>query len=153
MMGKAELIAYCGIYCADCLGYTGVIADAAGAFATVLDRYQFERTAEHIFPKELHDYTRFREILTFMGGLRCSGRCRKAEGEAAPTGCAVRNCCIERDLFACYQCAEFETCGKLRDLHGDVHLDSCLRNMRAMRDKGLESWLIEGPRFCYWEEV
>jgi hypothetical protein len=49
MRGKAELVAYCGIYCGDCLGYTGVIADAAETFAAVLDRYQFERTAAWIF--------------------------------------------------------------------------------------------------------
>lgn len=26
------MLAYCGIYCGDCLGYTGVIADAAKDF-------------------------------------------------------------------------------------------------------------------------
>ncbi len=152
MTGRAELVAYCGLYCGDCLVYTGVIADAAEAFAEVLERYQFERTAVHIFPEELPDYGRFRENLAFMSGLRCSGRCRLAEGQAVPTTCAVRNCCIDKGLFACYECAEFEICAKLRELHGDLHYDASLRNMRAMRELGPEAWLAEGSRYCYWME-
>lgn len=150
--GEAALVAYCGIYCGDCLGYTGVIADGAEAFAQVLDRYQFQRTAEGIFPEELADYDRFREILTFMTDLRCSGRCRNAEGESVPAGCAVRDCCIEKGFYACYECDEFESCARLRSLHGKLHYDACLRNMRAMREKGLEAWLADGPRHCYWQE-
>ncbi len=151
MAGRAELVAYCGLYCGDCLGYTGVIADAAEAFAEVLERYQFERTATHIFPEELPDYGRFRENLAFMTGLCCSDRCRKAEGEAVPTGCAVRNCCIDRGLSACHECGEFERCAKLHELHGELHYEASLRNMRAMREKGLEAWLAEGSRCCYWQ--
>ena len=152
MGGKAELVAYCGIYCGDCLGYTGVIANAAETFAAVLDRHQFERTAAWIFPEQLGDYNRFREMLAFMGGLRCSGICRNREEDGGPSSCEVKNCCIERGLYACYECDQFETCAKLRALHGDLHLESCLKNMRAIRSKGLEAWLVEGPRHCYWQE-
>jgi hypothetical protein len=152
MTAKKELVAYCGIYCGDCLGYTGVSADAAEAFAAVLDRYQFERTAAWIFPEELAEFDRFRKELAFMTGLRCPGRCRRAAGEAVPEGCAVRTCCIERGIYACSECAEFETCAKLRDLHRPLHLNACLRNLRAMRGKGLDAWLAEGPRHCYWME-
>ena len=150
--GKAELVAYCGIYCGDCLGYTGVIADAAGAFAGVLDSYQFERTAAGIFAEELDDYGRFREILSFMSDLRCSGRCRKGEQDGGPAGCAVKNCCIDKGFYACYECDDFESCARLRDLHGVLHYDACMRNMKAMREVGLEAWLVDGPRYCYWME-
>ena len=150
--GRSDLVAYCGIYCGDCLGYTGVIADGAEAFAQVLDRHQFERTAAGIFPEELADYDRFRQILSFMADLRCPGRCRTGEGEVVPAGCAVRDCCIEKGFYACYECVEFETCAKLRKLHGELHYDACLRNMRAVREVGLEAWLADGPRYCYWQE-
>jgi hypothetical protein len=150
--GMAELVAYCGIYCGDCLGYTGVIADAANAFAGVLDGYQFERTAAGIFPEELEDYGRFREILSFMGDLRCSGRCRKGEQDGGPASCAVKNCCIDKGFYACFECDAFESCTRLRDLHGKLHFDACMRNMRAMREVGLEAWLADGPRYCYWME-
>lgn len=63
MTGKLELVAYCGLYCGDCLGYTGVIATAGEAFAVVLDRTQFESTAAWIFPEELAYCDRFRKDL------------------------------------------------------------------------------------------
>jgi hypothetical protein len=53
---------------------------------------------------------------------------------------------IDKGFFACYECHEFETCGKLRELHGELHYEASLRNMRAMREKGLEAWLAEVPR-------
>jgi hypothetical protein len=81
-----------------------------------------------------------------MTGLQCFGRCRKLEGEDVPEGCPVRSCCIGRGFYACYQCV------KLRDLHAPLHLDACLHNLRAMREKGLDAWLAEGPRYCYWME-
>ena len=152
MGGRAELVAYCSIYCGDCLGYTGVIADAAETFAAVLDRHQFERTAAWIFPEQLGDYERFREMVAFMSGLRCSGICRKREKEGGPSSCEVKNCCIARGFYACYECDEFETCARLQVLHGDLHLQACLDNIRAIREKGLEAWLAEGPRHCYWQE-
>jgi hypothetical protein len=151
-MGKAELVAYCGIYCGDCLGYTGVIADAAEGFAEVLDRHQFERTAAGVFPEELEDYGRFREILAFVGDLRCSGICRQGEQDGGPAGCAVKNCCIDKGFYACYECDDFESCARLGTLHEGLHADACAKNMRAIRKKGLEVWLAEGPRTCYWME-
>jgi hypothetical protein len=66
-MGKRkELLTYYGSYCGDYLGHTGVIANAARDFKTVLDRYKFERTAECIFPEALKDYDTFYKALVFM---------------------------------------------------------------------------------------
>jgi len=73
------LLAYCGFYCGDCLGYTGVIADAAEDLLKVLEEYRFHRTAECVFPVKLRDYDEFCEMLAFMAGLRCSGTCREGE--------------------------------------------------------------------------
>lgn len=63
MKARKELLAYCGFYCGDCLGCTGVIAEAATTFA-----------------------------------------------------------------------------------------GSCVKNLKAIRDMGLEAWLAAGPRHCYWLE-
>jgi hypothetical protein len=150
-MGEREaLLAYCGYYCGDCLGYTGVVADAADALVAVLDRYQFERTAECVFPEELAAYGQFREMLGFMTGLRCPGFCRQGDPEC-PSGCAVRRCCWEKGYFACYECDEFETCGLLAALHKGLHTESCARNMRAIREMGLEAWIAAGRRHNYWD--
>jgi hypothetical protein len=150
MQEKARLLAYCGFYCGDCLGYTGVIADAARGFLEVLETHRFERTAECVFPEQLGDYDRLNEALNFMAGLRCPGRCRTTEPE--PSGCAVKKCCIEKGFFACYECDGFESCETLDSLHGGLHTASCVKNLRAIREMGLGAWLLRGKRHCYWME-
>ncbi len=153
MAGKRELLAYCGFYCGDCLGYTGVIADAAHSMLEVLETFKFERTAACVFPEQLKNYDKLCEMLTFMAGLRCPGICREGEPDGPPSGCEAKNCCRERGFFACYECDDFETCAILGSVHGGLHADSCLRNLRAIREMGLEAWLSRGQRFCYWMEA
>ena len=151
MVGRKELLAYCGLYCGDCLGYTGVIADAAGKFKAVLERYRFDMTAKGVFPEELRNYDAFSEALGFMAGLRCTRICR--EREDTGTSCEVRRCCRERGLYACHECGGFEACDKLRSALGGIYADSCLKNLRAVREMGLEDWLTEGERHHYWDEA
>lgn len=150
MRGNKKLLAYCGFYCGDCLGYTGVVADAAQGLMDVLETYKFDQTAECVFPDQLGEYDKFYETLDFMTNLRCSGICRQEED--LPFSCEVKNCCIERGFYACYECVDFETCTKLKLLHKGLHTDACVKNMRAIREMGLEAWLAGGERHCYWDE-
>ena len=151
MKGEKDLLAYCGFYCGDCLGYKGVIADSAREFMTVLENHKFDRTAECVFPKELKDYARFREMLQFMIGLRCPKICR--DGEDDETSCEVRRCCRERGFHACYECDNFKICEKLKSLHKGLHYDSCVKNLKAIKEMGLETWIDRGKRYCYWNEA
>jgi hypothetical protein len=144
------LLAYCGLYCGDCLGYTGVIADAAKTFKETLDRYRFDLTAKSIFPEELKNYEAFYEALGFMTGLRCPRICREV-GDAV-TSCEVRRCCRGRGFYACFECDDLEACDKLRSAFGGLHADSCLKNLRAVREMGLENWVTKGRRHHYWDE-
>jgi hypothetical protein len=152
MKARKELLAYCGFYCGDCLGYTGVIAEAATALRTVLDRYQFERTAKAVFPRQLADYDNFYQMLAFMAGLRCPGICRPSAEEGGTSSCEVKNCCLDKGYYACYECDDYETCETLLSLHSGLHADACLKNLKAIREMGLETWLVAGPRHCYWLE-
>lgn len=151
MKRKVDLLAYCGFYCGDCLGHTGVIADAARDFMAVLERYQFDRTAKCVFPEKLKDYAKFCEMLGFMTALRCERVCRKKE--ASSMTCKVAMCCRDRGLYACYECDDFATCEKLKALHAGLHYDSCLQNLKAIREVGLDAWIVRGRRHCYWNKV
>lgn len=139
MERRKELLGYCGTYCGDCPGYTGVIADASENLKEVLDRHKFARTARCIFPEELREYDRFYEMLQFMTGLRCPGKCRKAE--ATETSCEVRSCCRAKRYHACYKCGDFEVCDTLKSLFGGLHYEVNIRNLRAIKETGLENWL------------
>ena len=150
MSGDADLVTYCGIYCGDCLGYTGVIAEATDSFLDVLDRYKFYMTARNVFPKELGDYDRLTDMLLFMSELKCHKTCRERTDEEA--SCIVRNCCKELGFYACYECSGFERCETLASVLGGLHLDACLQNLREIREMGLEAWLRDGMRHHYWDE-
>ena len=41
-----ELIAYCGLYCGDCFGHQGKIADLARDLRKELRKHRFDKTAE-----------------------------------------------------------------------------------------------------------
>jgi hypothetical protein len=120
MKERKDLLAYCGFYCGDCLGYTGVIADAAKNFMMVLEKYKFDQTAKSVFPENLKDYDRLCEMLGFMTGLKCPTICR--ERKDSGTSCKVRKCCRERGFYACYECGDFEICEKLKSLHEGASL-------------------------------
>jgi hypothetical protein len=151
MKDQRDLLGYCGFYCGDCLGYTGVIAGAAKNLMDVLEQYKFRRTAECIFPQDLEDYDNLCRMLRFMGGLHCPGRCRTPEQDRPRSGCPVRTCCAERGFYACYECRDFETCDTLASLHAGLHTQSCLRNLRAIREVGLGAWLAGGKKHHYWD--
>jgi hypothetical protein len=149
---REKLLAYCGIYCGDCLGYTGVIADAAKRFMYVLDQYQFHRSVKAIFPDKFEQYGTMQEVLTFMEGLKCPKVCRD-RGENADTDCPVRKCCREKDYYACYECDTFENCEKLRSMMGGLHDITCISNLRGIKEMGLREWILHGERHCYWMET
>lgn len=149
MNDKEQLLAYCGFYCGDCLGYAGVIADAANDFKKILNKYQFDRTAKCIFPDQLKDYDRFYEIVGFITGLKCPMTCR--ERKDITVACDVRNCCIENNYFACHECSAFETCNKLKYLTGGLHYESSMKNLKAIREMGMEEWISKGKQRHYWD--
>jgi hypothetical protein len=149
MKKKTDLLAYCGFYCGDCLGHTGVIADAAEEFMNVLERYKFDRTVKCMFPDGLRDYSHFSEMLKFLIGLRCGRICR--EREDTGTSCVVRKCCREHGFYACYECGDLKVCEKLKSLNDGLHYDSCMKNFEAIKEMGLENWIIRRKRFHYWD--
>ena len=149
MREKSHLLAYCGLYCGDCAGYSGDIANAAGDLTKVLERYQFHRTAKHLFPDALKDYDKFQEMLGFMTDLKCAAVCR--DREDGETTCEIRKCCRDRGFYACHECDGFETCDKLKR-HDALHGDAWLRNLRAIKEMGVEAWVGGGERFWFGDE-
>ena len=147
---EKDLLAYCGLFCGDCAGYTGDIASAAAELADSLDRYQFQRTATVMFPEQVGDYDALRGTLAFLTELKCPATCR--ERSADDTDCQILACCVERGFPACYQCDAFESCSKLASLEA-LHGDSCIRNLRSIREMGLETWLAEGQRFWFGSDA
>jgi len=150
MKNNKKLLAYCGLYCGDCAGYSGEIANTAKKFKKVLEKYKFDRTAKSLFSKELKDYDKFCEMLGFITGLKCPQTCR--EREDSSTSCKIRKCCKDKGFYACYECDDFKTCNILKSLEG-LHQDSCVKNLEAIKKMGLETWIIKGKRLWFGTEV
>ena len=144
------MLAYCGLYCGDCAGYLGEIAHTAKNLMKVLEKFKFDRTAKCLFSEELRDYDKFCEMLGFMTSLKCEQICR--EREDSGTSCKIRKCCRERGFYACYECDDFEICEKLKSLEG-LHGDSCVKNLKAIKEMGLEAWVIRGKRLWFGSDI
>ena len=149
-MKKRELLAYCGLYCGDCGGYTGKIADAAINLKKELTDYKFELTARHLFSDALKDYDKFVEMLDLMATLKCQSVCR--EKTDTSTSCEIRRCCREKGYYACHECEDFEACEKLEALKG-LHRDSCVKNLKAIKEMGIEKWIESGKRYWFGSAV
>jgi hypothetical protein len=149
MKNNIELLAYCGLYCGDCAGYTGEIADAARVLKETTEKYKFAQTARHLFAKELKDFDHFREMLNFMTELKCPKPCRQHnDGEVK---CEILKCCREKGFYACHECDSFETCEKLKKL-GGLHGESHIKNLRAIREMGIENWIKKGKRLWFADD-
>lgn len=149
-MDNKKLLAYCGLYCGDCGGYSGEIADAAEILKEKLKKYKFERTAKYLFSKPLKDYNKFVKMLDFITDMKCTAICR--ERKVGETTCAIKKCCIEKGYYACHECHDFETCDKLKTMTG-LHRDSCVKNLKAIKEMGVEKWVTEAKRYWFGSDV
>ena len=147
MLEDKELIAYCGLYCGDCTGYQGRIADLARDLRKELRRSKFEMTAQAMsdvpFFAAYKNYPQCYAVLGAMVKFRCKRSCR---GGGGPPFCKMRQCCREKGIDGCWQCDEFETCRKLdflKAVHGDAHI----KNLKILNKAGVDSF-INGKR--YW---
>ncbi|MDY6850467.1 MAG: DUF3795 domain-containing protein [Thermodesulfobacteriota bacterium] len=143
MTGHDEyLIAYCGLYCGDCLVFKGEIADLAKTLVGKFEETEFERVAKGL-PiiiddfKALANYKQCRDALCSLDGLRCKKVCRQGGGSKS---CKIRDCCENKSLAGCWQCREFEDCRVLGWLE-PVHRDGHLKNLRRIRDHGTREFI------------
>ena len=129
-------VAYCGLCCLDCHGYTGRVADLARDLRKELRAYKYDKFAHSMaalsFGKAFQDYDKCYDVLGAMVKMRCGKTCRTGSGN--PT-CKIKNCVTKKKIQGCWECNEFEKCEKLQFLntnHGVAHL----KNLRIIKKKG-----------------
>jgi len=136
-----DLIAYCGLYCGDCHGFSGKIPDLARDLRKELRSSRYDKFAEFIstysFGKDFKNYEECYKVLGAMVKFRCKRGCRNGGGSPF---CQIRKCCQKKDIEGCWLCETFESCEKLEFLvpvHGDAHV----KNLRAIKRKGKEEFV------------
>ena len=139
-----ELIAYCGLYCGDCINYKGEIADLARDLRKKLREGKFDRVSHELsgFFKEFKNYEQCYAVLGGMVRLRCKKACK---GGGGPPFCKIRSCCQKKNIQGCWECEEFETCEKL-DFLKPIHKDAHLKNLRKLKKQGIDNF-FEGKKY------
>jgi len=136
-MSKESLVSYCGLYCGDCLFYTGSIADSAKDLRKELRKHKFDEVAKSLPFKEFKNYPECYEMLGAMMKLRCKG-CR--ERDKGKFTCNIVQCAQNKEFEGCWECDEFETCQEF-DFLKSVHNDANLKNLRKIKKQGIEGFL------------
>ena len=143
-----DLIAYCGLYCGDCVNYKGKVADLARDLRKELRQAKFDKTAEFMstfsFFETFKNYSQCYEVLGELVKLRCKKACKDGGG---PPFCKMRQCCQKKSIDGCWQCDEFESCENLdflKPAHGDAHL----KNLRKIKKTGVDNFL-QGTKYWY----
>ena len=84
MADDENLIAYCGLYCGDCHGFSGKIPDLARDLRKELRTMRYDKFAEFIstfsFGKDFAGYEECYKVLGAMVKFRCRKGCRNGEG-------------------------------------------------------------------------
>jgi hypothetical protein len=143
-----RLIAYCGLYCGDCYGHKGTIANLARDLRKELRAANFEKNAERLsaipFFKEFKNYKECYAVLGTLVRMRCGKTCREGDG---PPFCKIRKCCQKKELKGCWECDTFETCKNL-DFLRPTHGTAQLKNLTKLKKKGVAAF-IQGKRLWY----
>ena len=154
---ESELTAYCGLYCGDCIRYRSKAADLARDLLSELQDTEFNRYAEiksgsakqSDAVKQFEHYRECCEALEAITALQCNKPCRVGGG--CPTfSCEILKCCRSRGFEGCWQCDEFESCGKFETLKS-IHGDSPQENLKKIKDLGLDRWAKHRCKPYVWQ--
>jgi hypothetical protein len=142
---ETDLIAYCGLYCGQCHGYTGIIPDLARDLRKELRTMKYDRFASFIsnfpFGKEFENYDECYKVLGAMVKFRCRKGCRNGGGSPF---CKIRKCVEKKEIDGCWECDDFLTCKKLEFLES-VHGDAHLKNIKKIKKKGKQTFMEDNP--------
>jgi hypothetical protein len=144
MNEEKKLVAYCGLYCGDCFGYDGKIANLAKELRQELRLAKFDKMAKGIPFKAFENYQECYDVLGALVKLKCKSACKGGGGNPF---CKIRKCCRKKGLEGCWECTEIETCKKLDSLktnHGQAHI----MNLKRIRKLGLDQF-ITGKKDWY----
>lgn len=148
---EAELAAYCGLYCGDCIRFNSKAAELARDLMKEMESVQFDKYAKvkKAAVKELEHYEECINVLDAIVKLGCDTPC-KAGGDGCSGPCQIKSCVQAKKLEGCWECDTFEICDKFEFLR-PVHSDATRSNLRKIRKYGLDGWAKHRGKFYSWQ--
>lgn len=147
---EAELTAYCGLYCGDCLRFKSKAVELARELIDELKAVQFDKYAEvkSAAVKELENYNESLQVLDAIVKLGCDTPCR-AGGDGCLGPCEIKSCVAAKNIEGCWDCSEFEICEKF-EFFKPMHGDATRVNLRKIKEYGLSNWAKHREKFYRW---
>ncbi len=142
-MSHESQVAYCGLYCGDCIIRTGRLAPLARELLGQMRRTEFGKLAEglpEIMPNPfaaLKDSESCMSVLDSMIHLDCNRLCK--DGGGSPE-CRIRACCQRKGFEGCWFCDEFESC-EILSWVDPVNKDAHRKNIRIIQQHGIDEFL------------
>ena len=145
-MSQSSEIAYCGLFCGDCIIRNGKIGILSAKLLKLTETDSFQKLVvglPEVMPRfePLKDYQPLKRVLAAMTELDCNNYCKKGGGSAA---CRIRQCCKENSIEGCWDCDDFVNCETLAWLD-PVHAGANVKNIERIRKIGTAHFL-EGPK-------
>lgn len=145
-MSQSSEVAYCGLFCGDCIIRNGKIGSLSGKLLKLTETANFQKLVmglPKIMPifEPLKDYQLLKRVLAAMTELDCNNYCKK---EGGSTTCPIRKCCKEKSIEGCWDCDDYVGCETLAWL-GPVHAGANVKNIERIRKIGIALFL-EGPK-------
>lgn len=119
---KIELIGYCWIYCPKC--YRMKVSEAAEKLLFELESVQSKGA------KYLEETPLLKEGIEKLVAKKCHMFCRARQGESP---CAIKNCCLPKNILGCWECEEMESCEKLNQ--------QFLENCKKIKELGIDKFI------------
>ncbi len=146
-----DAVAYCGLYCPDCVHYKNAHNAPARALREVLAGSRMDRYARvpSAFSAAFKDYEAFLNVLDYLADRECGQVCRLGGG-CGGKPCGVMRCCQKKGFQGCWECPDLEDCGEFEFLApqcGGLPKE----NLRMIRRHGLEAWFGRRKPFYVWE--
>lgn len=125
-----NLVAYCGLNCAECFAYKMTVSEAAKSLRREMRAAKLKDAWQDI--PFFGEYLPFKKTLDALARLRCSKVCHDGGGNP---WCRIRKCCQKKELEGCWECADFATCNKL--------VERYVKNLRKIKKIGVDSFMAK----------
>jgi hypothetical protein len=145
-MPQNSEVAYCGLFCGDCIIRNGRIGALSSQLLKSIETSDFHKLSvglPEIMPEFeiLKDYQAIKRLMAAMAKLDCANLCKEGGGS---TACPIKKCCREKKLEGCWDCDDFVNCETLAWLN-PVNAGANLKNIERIRKIGMVLFL-KGPK-------
>ena len=149
-MEDENLLAYCGLFCGDCIRYGSKAFDLANELYLELGLIKFNEYAK-IKSKEIKTLKFCSEMMNTLNAinkLKCDIPCRLG-GDGCLNKCEIVKCVNSKSYNGCWECQNFEKCEKfefLKPFHGNGPQKNC----ESILKYGFDNWTNHRTKFYPW---